>query len=51
MSWVVVAVLVLLLVVLLLIGAWAYQTAHRLDRLHQPGVPDGGRPQHSLVVW
>jgi 8-oxo-dGTP pyrophosphatase MutT (NUDIX family) len=31
---VVIAVLVLLLVVLLAVGAWAYQTAHRLDRLH-----------------
>jgi 8-oxo-dGTP pyrophosphatase MutT (NUDIX family) len=30
----VVTTLVVLLVVLLLVGAWAYQTAHRLDRLH-----------------
>ncbi len=34
MTWVVIAVLVLVLVVLLAVGAWAYQTAHRLDRLH-----------------
>ena len=35
MTWLVVTVLlVLLLVVLLLLGSWAYQTAHRLDRLH-----------------
>ena len=34
MTWAVVAVLILLLVVLLAVGAWAYQTAHRLDRLH-----------------
>jgi 8-oxo-dGTP pyrophosphatase MutT (NUDIX family) len=33
-TWLVVAALVVLLVVLLLVGAWAYQTAHRLDRLH-----------------
>lgn len=34
MTWVVVTALVVLLAVLLLVGAWAYQTAHRLDRLH-----------------
>ena len=34
MTWLVVTALVVLLVVLLLVGAWAYQTAHRLDRLH-----------------
>jgi 8-oxo-dGTP pyrophosphatase MutT (NUDIX family) len=34
MTWLVVTTLVVLLVVLLLVGAWAYQTAHRLDRLH-----------------
>jgi 8-oxo-dGTP pyrophosphatase MutT (NUDIX family) len=34
MAWVVVALLVVLLLVLLAVGAWAYQTAHRLDRLH-----------------
>ncbi|GFG49414.1 NUDIX hydrolase [Mycolicibacterium agri] len=34
MTWIVVTVLVLLLVALLLIAGWAYQTAHRLDRLH-----------------
>jgi 8-oxo-dGTP pyrophosphatase MutT (NUDIX family) len=34
MAGVVIAVLVVLLVVLLAIGGWAYQTAHRLDRLH-----------------
>jgi 8-oxo-dGTP pyrophosphatase MutT (NUDIX family) len=34
MAWLVVTTLVVLLVVLLLVGAWAYQTAHRLDRLH-----------------
>ena len=34
MVGVVVTVLVVALVVLLLVGAWAYQTAHRLDRLH-----------------
>jgi len=34
MTWVVVIGLVVLLVVLLLVAAWAYQTAHRLDRLH-----------------
>jgi 8-oxo-dGTP pyrophosphatase MutT (NUDIX family) len=34
MTAVVIAVLVVLLAVLLVVGAWAYQTAHRLDRLH-----------------
>ena len=34
MTWLVVIGLLVLLVVLLLVGAWAYQTAHRLDRLH-----------------
>ncbi len=34
MDWVVVTALLVLLVVLVLVGAWAYQTAHRLDRLH-----------------
>jgi 8-oxo-dGTP pyrophosphatase MutT (NUDIX family) len=32
--WFVVTALLVLLVVLLVVGAWAYQTAHRLDRLH-----------------
>jgi 8-oxo-dGTP pyrophosphatase MutT (NUDIX family) len=34
MAWLVATGLVVLLVVLLLVGVWAYQTAHRLDRLH-----------------
>ena len=34
MTWLAVAVLLVLLAALLLVGAWAYQTAHRLDRLH-----------------
>ncbi|KUI20000.1 NUDIX domain-containing protein [Mycobacterium sp. GA-2829] len=34
MTWAVIVVLAVLLVVALLIGTWAYQTAHRLDRLH-----------------
>jgi 8-oxo-dGTP pyrophosphatase MutT (NUDIX family) len=34
MAWLVIATLVVLLVVVLTVGAWAYQTAHRLDRLH-----------------
>lgn len=34
MTWVLIAALAVLLVMLLLVGAWAYQTAHRLDRLH-----------------
>lgn len=34
MTAVVVAILIVLLAVLLAVGAWAYQTAHRLDRLH-----------------
>lgn len=34
MTWIVVTVCVVALAVLLLVGAWAYQTAHRLDRLH-----------------
>ena len=33
-TWIVVIALVLLVVVILLVAAWAYQTAHRLDRLH-----------------
>jgi 8-oxo-dGTP pyrophosphatase MutT (NUDIX family) len=33
-TWVLIAALAVLLVVLLLVGTWAYQTAHRLDRLH-----------------
>lgn len=33
-TWILVIALALLLVVLLLVGAWAYQTANRLDRLH-----------------
>ena len=34
MAWLVITALVVLLLVVLLVGAWAYQTAHRLDRLH-----------------
>ncbi|KUI24555.1 exopolyphosphatase [Mycobacterium sp. IS-1496] len=34
MTWVVIVALAILLVIVLLVGAWAYQTAHRLDRLH-----------------
>ncbi|MCT7659610.1 NUDIX hydrolase [Mycobacterium deserti] len=34
MTWVVVVSLVVLLLALLAVGAWAYQTANRLDRLH-----------------
>ncbi|GAC1406848.1 MAG: NUDIX domain-containing protein [Mycobacterium sp.] len=33
-TWVVLAALDLLVVVIVLVAAWAYQTAHRLDRLH-----------------
>lgn len=33
-TWVVIIALAVLAVVILLVGAWAYQTAHRLDRLH-----------------
>jgi len=33
-TWVVIIALVVLALVILLVGAWAYQTAHRLDRLH-----------------
>jgi 8-oxo-dGTP pyrophosphatase MutT (NUDIX family) len=33
-TWLVVATLALLVVVILLVGAWAFQTANRLDRLH-----------------
>lgn len=33
-TWLVVTALAVLLVVLLLVGAWAFQTANRLDRLH-----------------
>ncbi|KUI31274.1 exopolyphosphatase [Mycobacterium sp. IS-1742] len=34
MTWVVIVALAILLVLVVLVGAWAYQTAHRLDRLH-----------------
>lgn len=34
MTWIVIVALAILLVIVLLVGAWAYQTAHRLDRLH-----------------
>jgi 8-oxo-dGTP pyrophosphatase MutT (NUDIX family) len=34
MAWLVLTALVVLLVALLLVAGWAYQTAHRLDRLH-----------------
>jgi 8-oxo-dGTP pyrophosphatase MutT (NUDIX family) len=34
MTWLVVTALLVLLAVLLVVGVWAYQTAHRLDRLH-----------------
>jgi 8-oxo-dGTP pyrophosphatase MutT (NUDIX family) len=33
-TWVVVVTLAVLVAVILLVGAWAYQTANRLDRLH-----------------
>jgi len=33
-TWIVIIALALLVVVALLVGSWAYQTAHRLDRLH-----------------
>jgi 8-oxo-dGTP pyrophosphatase MutT (NUDIX family) len=33
-TWWVIVALAVLLVVIVLVGAWAYQTAHRLDRLH-----------------
>jgi 8-oxo-dGTP pyrophosphatase MutT (NUDIX family) len=33
-TWIVVIALAVLAVVLLVVAAWAYQTAHRLDRLH-----------------
>jgi 8-oxo-dGTP pyrophosphatase MutT (NUDIX family) len=33
-TWLLVTGLVVLLAVLLVVGTWAYQTAHRLDRLH-----------------
>jgi 8-oxo-dGTP pyrophosphatase MutT (NUDIX family) len=33
-TWVVIIALVVLVVLSLLVAAWAYQTAHRLDRLH-----------------
>jgi 8-oxo-dGTP pyrophosphatase MutT (NUDIX family) len=33
-TWIVVIALLALLVALLLVAGWAYQTAHRLDRLH-----------------
>lgn len=34
MTWALITALAVLLVLVLLVGAWAYQTAHRLDRLH-----------------
>ncbi|WP_193043145.1 NUDIX hydrolase [Mycolicibacterium baixiangningiae] len=34
MTWLVIALLAVLLAIVLLVGTWAYQTAHRLDRLH-----------------
>ena len=34
MSWLLVTALLVALAVLLIVGVWAYQTAHRLDRLH-----------------
>ncbi|MDY6869531.1 MAG: NUDIX domain-containing protein [Actinomycetota bacterium] len=34
MTWIVIVALAVVLVIVLLVGAWAYQTAHRLDRLH-----------------
>jgi 8-oxo-dGTP pyrophosphatase MutT (NUDIX family) len=33
-TWLVIIALAVLAVVILVVGAWAYQTAHRLDRLH-----------------
>jgi 8-oxo-dGTP pyrophosphatase MutT (NUDIX family) len=33
-TWVVIIALAVLVIVILLVAAWAYQTAHRLDRLH-----------------
>jgi 8-oxo-dGTP pyrophosphatase MutT (NUDIX family) len=33
-TWLVIIALAVLVVVILIVGAWAYQTAHRLDRLH-----------------
>jgi 8-oxo-dGTP pyrophosphatase MutT (NUDIX family) len=33
-TWIVIVALAVVLVIVLLVGAWAYQTAHRLDRLH-----------------
>lgn len=33
-TWLVAITLAMLVVVMLLVAAWAYQTAHRLDRLH-----------------
>ncbi|MGH3676642.1 MAG: exopolyphosphatase, partial [Mycobacterium sp.] len=33
-TWIVVIALLVLLAALLLVAGWAYQTAHRLDRLH-----------------
>jgi 8-oxo-dGTP pyrophosphatase MutT (NUDIX family) len=33
-TWVVIVALAVLLVIVALVGVWAYQTAHRLDRLH-----------------
>jgi hypothetical protein len=33
-TWAVIIALAVLVVVILLVAAWAYQTAHRLDRLH-----------------
>ncbi len=34
MTWVVIVALAVLLVFVVIVGGWAYQTAHRLDRLH-----------------
>ena len=33
-TWLVIIALAVLVLVILMVGAWAYQTAHRLDRLH-----------------
>ena len=33
-AWLVIITLVVLVIVIALVAAWAYQTAHRLDRLH-----------------
>ena len=34
MTWLVVAAIALLVLLLAVVGAWAYRTAHRLDRLN-----------------